>query len=45
MPLIEHYKGQGSLREIDGQREISLVTEAMLRALGTSIEAPAQPKE
>lgn len=33
MPLIEHYRGQGSLHEIDGRREISLVTEAMLRAL------------
>lgn len=33
MPLIEHYQRQGSLYEIDGQREISLVTEAMLKAL------------
>jgi adenylate kinase len=33
MPLIEHYQRQGSLHEIDGQREISLVTEAMLKAL------------
>lgn len=33
MPLIEYYQGFGSLHEIDGQREISLVTEAMLRAL------------
>ncbi len=34
MPLIEHYRQQGNLHEIDGQREISLVTEAMLTALG-----------
>ena len=34
MPLIEHYRTQGNLHEIDGQREISLVTEAMMSALG-----------
>ncbi len=33
-PLIEYYSGHGSLIEIDGQREISLVTEAMTLALG-----------
>jgi adenylate kinase len=33
-PLIEYYHDQGNLIEIDGQREISLVTEAMARALG-----------
>jgi adenylate kinase len=33
MPLIEHYREQGSLIEIDGQREITLVTEAMIQAL------------
>jgi len=36
MPLIEHYRGQGNLIEIDGQREISLVTEAMAQALGVN---------
>ena len=34
MPLIEHYRELGSLIEIDGQREISLVTESMTAALG-----------
>lgn len=34
MPLIEHYRLQGNLVEIDGQREISLVTEAMLHSIG-----------
>ena len=34
MPLIEYYREQGSLIEIDGQREISLVTEVMTAALG-----------
>ncbi|MCG8347296.1 MAG: adenylate kinase [Chloroflexales bacterium] len=34
MPLIEHYRVQGNLHKIDGQREISLVTEAMMSALG-----------
>jgi adenylate kinase len=34
MPLIEHYRQQGSLIEIDGQLEISQVTEATVRALG-----------
>lgn len=34
MPLIEHYHDQGNLIEIDGQREISLVTDAMIQALG-----------
>jgi adenylate kinase len=38
MPLIEHYQKQGSLHEIDGQREISLVTEAMLRALNIEVD-------
>ncbi|NJM05134.1 adenylate kinase [Candidatus Gracilibacteria bacterium] len=33
MPLIEHYRLQGCLHEVDGRREISLVTEAMLIAL------------
>ncbi|HMO57164.1 MAG TPA: adenylate kinase [Roseiflexaceae bacterium] len=33
MPLIEYYREQGSLLEIDGQREISLVTDAMIQAL------------
>jgi adenylate kinase len=36
MPLIEHYRTQGNLIEIDGQREISLVTEAMTRAMGVN---------
>jgi adenylate kinase len=36
MPLIEYYREQGSLFEIDGQREISLVTEAMTGALGVN---------
>ena len=34
MPLIEYYREQGNLIEIDGQREISLVTESMTSALG-----------
>jgi adenylate kinase len=34
MPLIEYYREQGNLIEIDGQREISLVTESMTGALG-----------
>ncbi|HWQ11874.1 MAG TPA: adenylate kinase [Roseiflexaceae bacterium] len=33
MPLIEYYRELGTLVEIDGQREITLVTEAMLQAL------------
>lgn len=45
LPLIEYYQRQGILHEVDGQREISLVTEAMLRALSAYLEAPAQPKE
>jgi adenylate kinase len=36
MPLIEYYRAQGNLIEIDGQREISLVTEAMAQALGVN---------
>lgn len=34
MPLIEHYRDQGNLIEIDGQREILLVTEMMSWVLG-----------
>jgi adenylate kinase len=33
MPLIEYYRKLGNLIEIDGQREIAQVTEAMIRAL------------
>ncbi len=32
-PLVEHYQRQGSLIEIDGQGDVSKVTEAMLKAL------------
>lgn len=38
MPLIEYYREQGNLVEIDGQREISLVTDSMLHALGINSE-------
>jgi adenylate kinase len=34
MPLIEYYREQRSLSEIDGQREMSMVTEAMLNSIG-----------
>lgn len=34
MPLIEYYRGQGNLIEIDGQREIVTVAAAMTQALG-----------
>jgi adenylate kinase family enzyme len=34
MPLIEYYRQQGLLREIDGQREISQVTQVMLHIMG-----------
>ncbi|MFP4435925.1 MAG: adenylate kinase [Chloroflexaceae bacterium] len=34
MPLIEHYRGEGNLREIDGRQDIGQVMEAMLQALG-----------
>jgi adenylate kinase len=34
MPLFEYYRVQDSLIEIDGQREIMAVTDAMIRALG-----------
>lgn len=33
MPLIEHYKAQGNLYEVEGQGEITAVTETMLGAL------------
>jgi adenylate kinase len=34
MPLIEYYREQGNLIEIDGQREITNVTEDMIKSLG-----------
>ena len=34
MPLIEYYTQQNSMIEVDGQREISLVTDIMLSSLG-----------
>jgi adenylate kinase len=42
MPLIEYYREQGSLIEIDGQREIVAVAEAMIQALGMMNGANAQ---
>jgi adenylate kinase len=33
MPLIEYYRDQGLLVEIDGRREISQVTRSMIEAL------------
>lgn len=43
MPLIEYYQERGSLVEIDGQREISLVTDVMLERIGlTNGESSAQ---
>ncbi|HMQ29492.1 MAG TPA: adenylate kinase [Chloroflexaceae bacterium] len=45
MPLIEYYQRQGILYEIDGQREITWVNEAMLKALGQFLVTSAQPKE
>jgi adenylate kinase len=45
MPLIEYYQRQGILHEIDGQVEISWVTDAMLKMLGHYLVASAQPKE
>jgi adenylate kinase len=45
MPLIEYYRRQGILHEIDGQVEISWVTDAMLKMLGQYLVASAQPKE
>jgi adenylate kinase len=34
-PLIEHYRGQGCLHEVDGQQDIAQVKQAMLAALST----------
>ena len=42
MPLIEHYREQGNLIEIDGQSEIAAVAEAMIQALGMMNGANAQ---
>lgn len=35
-PLIEHYREQGNLKEVDGQQEITQVTNDMVAALGIS---------
>lgn len=45
MPLIEYYQRQGILHEVNGQHEISWVTDAMLKALSKYLEPSAQPKE
>ncbi len=34
MPLIEFYKHEGILKEVDGTQEINLVTEDLLKAIG-----------
>lgn len=34
MPLIEFYKHEGILKEVDGTQEINLVTENLLKAIG-----------
>jgi adenylate kinase len=43
MPLIEYYRDRGTLVEIDGQREITLVTDAMLQAMARAngVQKPA----
>jgi adenylate kinase len=44
MPLIEYYRKQGLLREIDGQREITQVTGSMLQIMGihgSHVQKPA----
>ena len=43
LPLIEYYREQGNLIEIDGQREISLVTESMTTALGLNGSESEKP--
>ncbi len=45
MPLIEYYKRQGLLHEVDGQVEITWVTDAMLKTLVRFLEPSAQAKE
>ncbi len=37
MPLIEHYRAQGKLVEIDGRREMALVAETMINALTSAM--------
>ncbi len=37
LPLIEHYRGEGNLREIDGRQDIGQVMEGMLQALGIDV--------
>jgi adenylate kinase len=37
MPLIEHYRGEGNLREIDGRQDIGQVMEGMMQALGIDV--------
>lgn len=44
-PLIEYYQRQGILYEIDGQQDISLVADAMLRVVSKHLEPSVQPKE
>ena len=47
LPLIEYYRRQGKLVELDGQRDIVRVSEAMLEALGLlqvlEVAAPMNP--
>ncbi|NJN65331.1 MAG: adenylate kinase [Chloroflexaceae bacterium] len=38
-PLIDYYRGQGTLNEVDGEQEISVVTDAMVAALGLPSKA------
>ncbi|MEI6179132.1 MAG: adenylate kinase [Chloroflexales bacterium] len=45
MPLIDHYQRQAILHEIDGQREITWVNEAMLKALSQFMVTPTELKE
>ena len=39
--LLDHYRSQGKLREVDGLPEIPAVTAAILRALEIDDRAPA----
>jgi adenylate kinase len=38
-PLIEYYRSQGRLREIDGNQEMGAVNEAVMQALGLSAQS------
>lgn len=41
-PLVEYYRGQGVLEDVDGSAEVAAVTQSVLRILSRAVAAPVR---